>query len=188
MRCIRYFSIIFLFALLFTACGTDTSNNWSQEDMQRLAQWLVKRPDGRIVLSPSTPNNNFNPNGGDTPTLVETGDPSNFQQILVTGTVAFPQFQDGSFLIEARGTRNCDKGLCPDMEAIPASAVTLQSPGYFSLVVPHDGQTIFAVATYKAPDGSSEQKDVYLGALENRADGVNFDFGTAAPSQADPSI
>jgi hypothetical protein len=161
------------------ACGTDTSNQWSDEEMQTLSQWLVKRPDGRIVLSPATPNQNFIP-PVEEPSIVEEEEASSSQQLLVSGTVFHPQFQAGSFLIEARGTRNCPAGLCPEMAGLPFSSVFLNTPGYFSLVVPHNGQAIFVVATYKREDGATDQKEIYLGTIETRVDGLHLDFGASA--------
>jgi len=173
MRCWKLISLTFVLILVLSGCSGNTMNNWSDQELRDLAPWLVTLPSGQIVLSPGTSNNNFvpPPPSEEEKTVEEA---TSGAQVLLTGRILYPNFISGSFLIEARGTRGCEKGLCPDMESKPSSSTVLDKPGLFSLVLPEPGQALFIVATLSE---GNVQRDVYLGTVQNRINGIELDFG-----------
>lgn len=97
-------------------------------------------------------------------------------QLLITGEVKYFGFLGGSFLVEARGTRSCEEALCADKDSPALASMIKKIPGYYTLVVPNEGQALFVVATYIPKDNQSKSKEIYLGVLDGRKDYINFDF------------
>ena len=104
-------------------------------------------------------------------TITDGGSPTAAtHQSIVSGSVSVEGYQSGSVDVLALEASACDKGYCAIEGKPPLASTKLAGQGYFSLVVPHYGQSLVLKGTHLSPDQKTYQAQLYLGVLGQRKD------------------
>lgn len=182
----RWITALAFLSLGISACGgSNLGKEPNRDELGHMAQFLHQTDDGMWVLIPTpsktTPPGSGNGNTGEEGDKSTTGNPDETVppvpsgHLLINGTIVDPQYQDGTFLVEARDIRSCEKGLCADFDSIPWASTVVQQPGYFSLVVPEQRQAMFLAVTFQSA-ADSKVVEKYLGIVDKRVDNLAINF------------
>lgn len=102
--------------------------------------------------------------------------PANAPNAMITGNIVHPGYAGGDFLIETRAAVGCGDQTCPDLSGKPFASLKVAGVGYFALIMAPVDAPIFAVATYSHPTDGTRTREVELGVVAQRTNGVVFDF------------
>jgi hypothetical protein len=143
-----------LIVLGLAACGGGAPQPTQAELNQFWAASSLKS----VIGGDSGSNNNSN---------IVTGSESPAKQYMVGGTVSGENV--GSITISVHETEPCAKGYCPIESKGPLASTQISAAGYFSVVVPTQGQKLTVLAKSGALSGMH-----YLGELNARVDGIEI--------------
>ncbi len=141
----------------------------------KTGQIIFYRP-GYPLLFPSLPLTSLNQTSPQNVTTDTSTTPASTVQNLITGTVEISGFSGGTIKIEARAAEACNQGYCAVEGKSPLASILQNNPGYFSIVVPSQGQMVTLVGTYTKADQSTQVAQVYIGVLDKRVDDVKLTF------------
>ncbi|MCE9624653.1 MAG: hypothetical protein K8R69_04230 [Deltaproteobacteria bacterium] len=146
-----------LFSLTVTACGSSEmtpeeikKNNdfWAASSLRFSPEFKQATTDSGIVSEdPAKPTT----------------------QVMVRGEVQAAGYAGGAITLEVRVAEACADGYCPVEGKSPLASTVVNSPGFFSLVVPSQGQKTTLVASASGKSGM-----LYLGELSAKVDGVEI--------------
>jgi len=148
-----------LFALSLTACGS--SEMTPEETKKNNDFWAASSLRFSPEFNQGNPGSNSN---------IVTEDPAKpTTQVMVRGEVQAPGYAGGAIILEVRASEACADGYCPIEGKMPLASTVINTPGFFSLVVPSQGQKTSLVANAPGKSGM-----LYLGELSAKVDGVEI--------------
>ncbi|HKY61829.1 MAG TPA: hypothetical protein VJR29_00270 [bacterium] len=152
LRKISLISAVFTLIGL-SACGGGQSQ-WTEGELIQF--WAGSSLSGRTSGSPQV---------NDSSNIVSTETPA--KQVMIGGTIAGQS--SGPITVAVYDSEPCAKGYCPIESKGPLASTQLSAPGYFSVVVPTQGQKLTLIAKSGALSAMH-----YLGELSSRVDGIEI--------------
>lgn len=172
MKSVRVYLLCFSLAFLAAACSGSGNNDTAQAEKNTQMEGLINARaqaynNSFALFNFQTPTTNT-PQVVAEPAAPEEKKPD--QQSLITGHVVKATGLNGSIVIEAHEAIECETGHCSKSDALPLATTVLNSPGFFSLVLPHQGQAVLLSA--HSEDGQKALS--YLGALNSRLNDIEL--------------
>ncbi|HCU24384.1 MAG TPA: hypothetical protein DF383_05140 [Deltaproteobacteria bacterium] len=157
MRLTRHLTILTLLsASLLSACGgTQQLNSKQQADLDAFYAKV------KIIMSEKQQSSQKTSESPEEPSTAPA------RQTFVTGAVKAPGYSGGTITVEVYDAEACGTGYCPAEQKAPLAAMQIPSPGYFSILVPSQGQKTALLAI-----GGGKRGTFYLGELNTRLDNV----------------
>lgn len=152
-RLIAFFSLGFLLSL--AACG---SSEMTPEEYKKYQEFWA----GSSLRFVTGQGN------GTTPASQIVSDKP-VTQVMLRGTAKVPGYVGGAIVLEVREAEACADGYCPATGKAPLASTVLNAPGFFSLVVPSQGQKVSLTASAPGKSGL-----LYLGELNSAVDGIEL--------------
>lgn len=149
---------ILAFSLSLTACGG--SSEMTPEQQKEYNDFWSRSSLGFHVQNGGAATDDSN---------IVTEEPKPTTQVMVQGVVKAPGYAGGAITLEVREAEACAEGYCPVEGKAPLAAASITAPGFFSLIVPSQGQKTTLVAA-----GAGQSAMHYLGELSAKVDGVTL--------------
>jgi hypothetical protein len=182
MRLIKLFALLSFVAMGITACGSGVGNpQLTQADYDKVIAtksriypmsailmfwpWMALDSNPRLnadIGKKTTPEIN---NPSPTPAPVS-------HLSMVTGKISVSNNNGNPITLQALESESCDQGHCQVPGKPFLASVVISSPGFFSIVIPNQGQEVLL----NASQSGGMMGQAYLGTLENRVDDVEIHF------------